>query len=102
LTSSPLLIVDCDTLVAKGGVGFETTELDGEIKTSEDILQVEEQTQDINLNDYVVSTNSSTSQQMRCVVCQNVYQEIDLIVQNSTPLKRVPCVQPRPWHNYHD
>ncbi len=47
LTSSPLSIVDCDTFVAKGGVGFETTELDGEIKTSEDILQVEEQTQDI-------------------------------------------------------
>jgi hypothetical protein len=47
--------------------------LDGEIKTSEDILQEEEQTKkDINLNDYVVSTNSSTSQQMRCVVCQNV------------------------------
>jgi len=50
LTSSPLSIVDCDTLVAKGGVGFETTELDGEIKTSEDILQEEEQTKkDINL-----------------------------------------------------
>lgn len=47
LTSSPLSIVDCDTFVAKGGVGFETTELDREIKTSEDILQVEEQTQDI-------------------------------------------------------
>ncbi len=47
LTSSPLSIVDCDTFVAKGGVGFETTELDGEIKTSKDILQVEEQTQDI-------------------------------------------------------
>jgi hypothetical protein len=73
LASSPLSIVDCDTLVAKGGVGFETTKLDGEIKTSEDILQEEEQTKkDINLNDYVVSTNSSTSQQMRCVVCQNV------------------------------
>jgi len=47
LTSSPLSIVDCDTFVAKGEVGFETTKLDGEIKTSEDILQVEEQTQDI-------------------------------------------------------
>jgi hypothetical protein len=47
LTSSPLSIVDCDTFVAKGGVEFETTKLDGEIKTSEDILQVEEQTRDI-------------------------------------------------------
>jgi hypothetical protein len=47
LTSSPLSIVDCDTFVAKGGVEFETTKLDGEIKTSEDILQIEEQTRDI-------------------------------------------------------
>jgi hypothetical protein len=47
LTSSPLSIVDCDTFVVKGGVGFEATKLDGEEKTSEDVLQVEEQTQDI-------------------------------------------------------
>jgi hypothetical protein len=28
LTSFPLSIVDCDTFIAKGGVGFETIEME--------------------------------------------------------------------------